>query len=43
MLRSKKWAKRVRGRRMVKIVVIKCDWNQGMMTLIFKVWKTKET
>ena len=29
---------------MVKTVVIKCDWlNQGMMTLIFKVWKTKET
>ena len=36
--------KRVRGRRMVKIVSTKCDWlNQGMMTLIFKVWKTKET
>ena len=35
--------KRVRGRRMVKIVSIKCDWlNQGMTTLIFKVWKTKE-
>ena len=29
---------------MVKIVSTKCDWlNQGMMTLIFKVWKTKET
>ena len=29
---------------MVKTVIIKCDWlNQGMMTLIFKVWKTKET
>lgn len=29
---------------MVKIVSTKCDWlNQGMMTLIFEVWKTKET
>ena len=35
-------SKRVRGRRMVKTVIIKCDWlNQGMMTLNFYSVKNK--